>query len=278
MQFKSFLNEMFSDRKRWDEYQDKVPMLKAGVDVLRKITAKGYEALIVGGAVRDIYMGKTPKDIDIATNMPIEQIEKIWKAVDIGKSRDFGIVTIKHKDFDFEVAQFREDGVYLDGRRPESVKIVQNFKSDASRRDFTFNAMGINKDGVIIDHFECRKAINSKIVQTVGNPLDRFEEDRLRMLRVVRLANRFDFKIHNETKQAIKDKAYTITEISPERVRDELIKMASQSGDKFANAILLLDEIGILKIILPEIVKLKDFKHNIEHHPEGAYVRKILSK
>lgn len=108
MQFKSFLNEMFSDRKRWDEYQNKVPMLKAGVDVLRKITAKGYEALIVGGAVRDIYMGKTPKDIDIAGNATIEDIEKIFpKTTAIGTSRDFGIIVIHHQGFEFEYAMFR---------------------------------------------------------------------------------------------------------------------------------------------------------------------------
>ena len=108
MQFKSFLNEMFSDRKRWDEYQNEVPMLKAGIEVITKIESLGYQSYIVGGAVRDIYMGKTPKDIDICGSATIEEIEKIFpKTTAIGTSRDFGIIVVHYQGFEFEYAMFR---------------------------------------------------------------------------------------------------------------------------------------------------------------------------
>jgi tRNA nucleotidyltransferase/poly(A) polymerase len=176
---------------------------------------------------------------------------------------------IKNGGYDFEIAQFRRDGKYTDGRRPDNVEICQDFKSDASRRDFCFNAMAIDKEGNVIDHFDGTKDIKNKVVRTVGNPSDRFVEDKLRMMRAVRFSSKLDFEIEPETKKAIKKHKEEIKDISPERVKDELFKMASQSGDKFAKAILMLDEVGILDIIMPELSKLKDFPHSVTHHPEG---------
>ncbi len=155
------------------------------------------------------------------------------------------------------------------GRHPTSVKFNVPFKTDASRRDLTINAMAVDADGNIIDHFNGRKAIKDKIIKTVGNPNDRFKEDSLRMLRMVRFSSKMGFDIDVDTKQsAIKNKE-GIKDLSPERIKDELVKMASQSGDKFANAITTLDEVGILDIILPEITKLKSFKETQKHHPEA---------
>lgn len=271
MNFKKFLNEEEMDKNRWEQYQTTNSMLAGGVDILKQITNHGYKAFIVGGSVRDIILGKSPKDVDIATNSPISELQKIFpKNYDIGKSKDFGIIAVKHKGHTYEIANFRKDGTYSNGRSPDEVKIVQDFKTDAGRRDFTMNAMGIDAEGHIIDHFDGLKDIKDKIIRTVGNPHDRFKEDNLRMMRVARFSSKLGFKIDKETKKAIEANKEGITKVSPERIREELMKMASQTGDKFADALQILDEVGILKIILPEIVKMKEFEHSKEDHPEGG--------
>jgi len=125
MKFREYLVcEATEQLERWKDYVEGDPMLKAAVKVLKRINSKGYDAYIVGGAVRDLILGDEAHDVDIATNMSIDEISKLYKAIDIGKSRDFGIVTISQDGHRFEVANFREDGKYLDGRRPETVEIV----------------------------------------------------------------------------------------------------------------------------------------------------------
>lgn len=265
--------------EKWREYVNRIPMLKVGVEVLEKLSRYG-DAYIVGGSVRDIIRGAEDniKDIDIATNVPMEVTEKLFKTHDIGKNKDFGIVVIEYKGFDFEVANFRSDGTYSDGRRPESVKIEMSFKEDAKRRDFTINAMAIDSKGNIIDYFDGIKAIQNKILKTVGDPKQRFKEDYLRMLRSFRFASRLGFKIEDKTLNAIKRNAHNITKISQERILKELIKMAQQSGDKFADALIQMNDAGILQYILPEIVQMDAYEHDIQNHPEGAKVRKILKE
>jgi tRNA nucleotidyltransferase/poly(A) polymerase len=256
-------------KQRWDKYVKSDPMIKNAVDILEKINSKGYDAYIVGGAVRDLILGDKPHDIDISTNMPIDELDKMFKTYDIGKSKDFGIVVVNQGGYQYEIAQFRSESDYSDGRHPDKIQIVRDFKTDASRRDLTINAMAIDKDGNIIDHFNGKKAITDKIIKTVGNPYDRFEEDKLRMMRACRFSSKYCFVLDPETKDAIKSKKEGIKDIAIERIKDELIKMASQSGDKFANAILTLDEVGILDIILPELTKLKDFQETLHFHPEA---------
>lgn len=271
MKFNKFvINEETKQLERWNDYVNSVPVLASAVKVLKFITKQGYDAYIVGGAVRDLIIGDNFHDIDIATNMPLDELEKSYKTHDIGKSKDFGIVTITVDGNQFEVANFRSDGVYTDGRRPDTVKIVLNFKDDASRRDFTINSMGIDKDGNIIDYFDGTKDIKNKIIKTVGNPKDRFQEDYLRMMRVARFSARLGFEVEPKTKQAIKDLSHKVSKLAPERIRDEIMKAASQTGDKFAQYIIELDEMGILQILLPEIVKQKGYTHSVEHHPEGG--------
>lgn len=267
---KSFKSIITEDKNRWNEYIKSNKMLAAGVDALKILTKGKYKAYIVGGTVRDIVLGDNPHDVDIATNMPIEEIEKLFKAYDIGKSKDFGIVSVKHNGFDFEVAQFRADGKYLDGRRPESVEIVSDFEGDANRRDFSINAMGIDKDGNIIDFFDGKKDIKNKVIKAVGNPAERFKEDRLRMMRAARFASKLDFEIEKETMDAMVDQAGFIQDIAMERVRDELLKTAGYGGKEFAKMIEILDAAGILKVILPEVVQMKKFEHDPKHHPEGG--------
>jgi tRNA nucleotidyltransferase/poly(A) polymerase len=271
MRLKQFITESEDKeiKQRWDKYVKSDPMIKNAVDILEKINSKGYDAYIVGGAVRDLILGDKPHDIDISTNMPIDELDKMFKTYDIGKSKDFGIVVVNQGGYQYEIAQFRSESDYSDGRHPDKIQIVRDFKTDASRRDLTINAMAIDKDGNIIDHFNGKKAITDKIIKTVGNPYDRFEEDKLRMMRACRFSSKYCFVLDPETKDAIKSKKEGIKDIAIERIKDELIKMASQSGDKFANAILTLDEVGILDIILPELTKLKDFQETLHFHPEA---------
>jgi tRNA nucleotidyltransferase (CCA-adding enzyme) len=266
MRFKEYITE--EKLKDWKQYIKKNSELAVGVKILQKINKAGYKAYIVGGPVRDIILGMQPKDIDIATNMPIKELEKIFKIYDIGKSKDFGIVVAKEGGNDFEIAQFRNDGKYLDGRRPESVKITGSFEDDAGRRDFTINSMGINAKGEIIDYFDGKKDIKNKVLRTVGNPLKRFGEDYLRMMRLARFSSRLGFDIDKKTKKAAQKLSANIQSLSPERIKDELMKSAAQSGDKFAEYIKILDDLKLLKYILPEVMNLKWFRENLQHHPE----------
>jgi len=269
MKFLKYLNEAQNLLKDWESYIRRNKELQAGVAVLKKINKAGYKAYIVGGSVRDIILGNLkPHDVDIATNMPMDELGKMYKTYNIGKSKDFGIVTIKQGGHDFEVAQFRNDGTYTDGRRPESVTITAKFKDDANRRDFTINAMGINAKGEIIDFFNGKGDIKNKVLKTVGDPYKRFGEDYLRMMRLARFASKLDFEVDKTTAKAAQKLAHNITGLAPERIKDELMKSASQSGDKFAQYIKKLDDLKILKHILPEIVNLKWYKENLQHHPE----------
>lgn len=264
-----YLTEARELLKDWQDYIRRNKELKVAVDILQKINKAKYKAYLVGGAVRDIILGNLkPHDIDIASNMPIDELNKMFKTYDIGKSKSFGIVVVKHGGYDFEVAQFRQDGTYLDGRRPESVQITGKFKEDVERRDFTINAMGINAKGEIIDFFNGKGDIKNKVLKTVGDPYKRFGEDYLRMMRLARFAAKLDFEVDKGTAKAAQKLAHNITGLPPERIRDELMKSAAQSGDKFAKYIEMLDKLKLLKYILPEIVNLKWYRENLEHHPE----------
>jgi tRNA nucleotidyltransferase/poly(A) polymerase len=269
MRFTRYLIEAREQLKDWQDYIKRNKELKAAVDVLRKINKKKYKAYIVGGSVRDIVLGNLkPHDVDIATNMPMDELGRMFKTYNIGQSKDFGIVVVKHGGSDFEVAQFRQDGTYADGRRPESVQITGKFKDDVERRDFTINAMGINANGEIVDYFDGKRDIKNKVLRTVGDPFKRFGEDYLRMMRLARFAAKLDFEVDKDTEKAAQKLAHNITGLPPERIKDELIKSASQSGDKFAKYIEILDKLKLLKHILPEIVNLKWYRENLQHHPE----------
>ena len=235
----------------------------------------GGEALIVGGAVRDLLIGKNPHDIDLAGNVNLDKIIKKFHTNDIGKSKDFGIVVISYRDHNFEYALYRSENFSdsSDNRRPDSVNIENSFEKDSSRRDITFNALGLTKEGVIIDYQNGIEDLNNKIVRTVGDAKERFKEDGLRITRILRFAARLGFEIEEKTKQAIVELKDLLENISPERIRDELYKSAS-SGDSLAKFIEHLDDTGILEKVLPEVKALKNKHHAPHHHPEGAYVVK----
>jgi tRNA nucleotidyltransferase (CCA-adding enzyme) len=247
--------------------------INIGVSLLNRIESLGdFEAYIVGGTPRDMIMGQKSDDIDIATNCPMSTLQKSFHTFDIGKSKSFGILSVLYGGKSFEVAQFRSDGDYSDGRRPDSIKVVQDFKEDASRRDFTINSMGMNSKGDILDYCGGISDITNRIIRTVGNPFERFQEDHLRMIRAARFCAMEGFTIEKETRRAIRKLFKLINKIAPERIHGELVKAASKPGPQFAKFILILDDLKLLYQILPEVHAMKYFRHDLNHHPEGPTV------
>ncbi len=199
----------------------------------------------------------------------MDVIEGLFETHNIGKSKDFGIVVVNLEGLSFEVAQFRVDSKESDGRRPNEVRITDSFQEDVKRRDFTINALGLDKDGNVIDFVGGVDDIKRGVIRTVGDPVERFEEDHLRMLRAVRFSSRFNFEIEDETFSAIRTLKEKITNISPERIRAELVKMADNTGSKFAESIKLLDHTKLLEVILPEVKALQDVQESVIYHPEA---------
>ena len=223
--------------------------------IARVLNEKGHSAYLVGGCVRDLLIGKTPKDWDLTTDATPEQIENSFENTFM--NNPYGTVTIVNQNEEkstqwVEVTPYRSEGKYLDGRRPESIKFVKTLEKDLSRRDFTINAIAINpKDFSIKDPFGGLSDMSKSIIVTVGDPEKRFNEDYLRMLRAVRFSCVLNFSIDEKTQKAIQRNAEKISNISLERVRDEIIKICN--SDKPSTGFLKLKETGLLSYILPEI-------------------------
>src|SRR5574341_2191217 len=192
--------------------------------IVQKLRDSGYEALFAGGCVRDMVMGKEPHDFDIATSARPEEVMKLFsRTVPVGAQ--FGVVLVLFDDHQFEVATFRSDAGYADGRRPTEVKFTSS-KEDVLRRDFTVN--GLLYDPMtekVIDYVEGVQDIQKKVIRTIGNAHKRFEEDKLRLLRAVRFATNLDFEIEEETFKALVELGSEIKVVSAERIRDELVKI-----------------------------------------------------
>jgi tRNA nucleotidyltransferase/poly(A) polymerase len=156
------------------------------------------------------------------------------------------------------------------GRKPSMVSFDADLSSDLSRRDITINAMAIDRDGNIIDYFDGLRDVKNKMIRTAGNPLDRFMEDHLRLLRVNRFASKLGFEIHPETKKMAKELAHHVTKLSVERIKEEIFKAAKQQGERFAQYLVYLDEVGLLDLILPEVSRLKGLEQDPQYHPEGS--------
>ena len=272
MNFKRFYVLMETVFKNWQVALSQSEELRVAVELMNKINQAGYEALIVGGSVRDLILGKIPNDFDLTTNANPDQVEKIFgKTIDIGKNKAMGVSVLPYKGFQFEIATYRKD-LYSDngkGLGADKVELTTSFKDDASRRDLTINQIGIDKDGNIIDHHNGLRDIENKIISTVGDPNLRFKEDQIRTMRAVRFASRLGFNIDQKTIDAIKSNASEIKKVASERVLKEIMKMAEQTGDRFASAMVMLKETGLLKEILPELDVMSGFEHTPEHHPEG---------
>lgn len=266
-----YYTEKVVSKINWADYTTNNPELYAAVEVLNAIKHAGYDAYIVGGFVRDLLMDKSSDDIDIASNIPTDKLSTLFDIHDVGKSKDFGVNVITYKGFQFEIANFRED-VYnnlLGGKGADATTVVNDFEADTKRRDFTINSMGIDADGNVTDFHGGIDDISNRRIRTVGNPEDRFKEDRVRMLRGVRFASRLGYDIDPETLNAIKVGSSEIQKVAAERITKELLKMAEQDGGRFADAILTLKDTGMLQHILPEVLKMDEFEHSPEHHPEG---------
>lgn len=229
-------------------------------DILEKFEKKNFEIYIVGGAVRDLLMGKIPKDWDFTTNATPEEILKI-----LGKEayygNKFGTVGIpSNADLDpFEVTTFRTESDYIDARRPEKVNWGKTLEEDLLRRDFTINAMAlkfVNDKQVykIIDLYDGQDDLKKKVIRAVGDPNERFSDDALRMMRAIRIASQLNFRINDKTFEAISINSSLINKISKERIKDELFKILSSSHA--FEGISMLKDSGLMELILPEVYKM----------------------
>ncbi|MGH7815870.1 MAG: CCA tRNA nucleotidyltransferase [Candidatus Binatia bacterium] len=239
---------------------------EGAISIVRRLRRDGYEAYLAGGCVRDMLRGKAPQDYDITTSARPEDIQRLF-ADTIPVGAQFGVILVLVDGQPFEVASFRHDGPYLDGRHPSQVR-YGSLEEDIQRRDFTIN--GMIYDPVadqVIDWVGGRIDLERRSVRAIGNARDRFEEDRLRMIRAVRFAAGLDFDIDRPTFAAIQQLASTVTEISWERIGDEVTRILTEGGAR--RGFELLDESGLLKILLPEIVAMKGTAQSPDYHPEG---------
>ena len=239
---------------------------KNAEEIVRTLTEKGYIAYFAGGCVRDMIMSIEPKDYDITTNAKPEDIKRLFKRT-ILVGEKFGVIVVVKDGINYEVATFRSEIGYKNGRHPDKV-IFTDEKEDVKRRDFTINGLLFDTlENRIIDYVGGKDDINNKIIRTIGNPFERFNEDKLRMMRAVRLAVKFDFDIEENTFNAVKCKGFEISEISKERIRDELVKILTEGAAE--RGIKLLDKAGMLKVILPEVADMKGVEQPKIFHPEG---------
>ncbi|MFN2378492.1 MAG: CCA tRNA nucleotidyltransferase [Candidatus Binatia bacterium] len=236
------------------------------IQIVRRLQEAGHQAVFAGGCVRDTLLGHAPVDYDIATSAVPDDVEALFEhTVPIG--RQFGIVLVPSGGRHFEVATFRKDEGYEDGRRPVAVRFT-DMETDAGRRDFTINAMFEDPvAGRVLDFVEGRRDLEAGIVRAVGNPHERFAEDSLRLLRAVRFSARFGFPIEEATHTAVVAHAASIGRVSAERIGEEVTRMLTEGSAKASFE--LLDATGLLAEVLPEISAMKGCEQTPDSHPEG---------
>jgi poly(A) polymerase len=242
--------------------------------VIRQLRGHGHKAYLVGGCVRDRLLGIQPKDFDVATDARPQQVETYFPgALLVGAH--FGVVRVQEGGAAVEVATFRSEGGYSDGRRPDEVRFESEPALDAQRRDFTIN--GLMEDpltGEIFDYVGGRADLAGKTIRAIGDAGLRFQEDHLRMLRAVRFAARLGFEIEDKTREAIQEQAEFVQTVSAERVRDELVRILTEGGAR--RGLELLDELGLLKQVLPEVKAFQGVEQPPEYHPEGDVWTHVL--
>jgi poly(A) polymerase len=248
---------------------------QAAESVARRLTGAGHQALFAGGCVRDALLGREPDDYDIATSARPEEVLHLFPGSDeVGAH--FGVIILHEGGYQFQVATFRSDGTYLDGRHPDSVTFNSNAEEDAKRRDFTIN--GLFEDpmsGKILDYVGGRKDLEAGILRAIGIPHARFEEDALRLLRALRFAIYTGFKIDPATWEALCADASLLQRVSPERIRDEFDKIITQSSRRLG--VELLVESGLMEFIVPEFLALQGCEQPPQFHPEGdVYVHTLI--
>jgi poly(A) polymerase len=251
------------------------------ISIVRSLQEAGYQAYLVGGCVRDMLLGREPADYDVATDATPDQVMRIFPET-YAVGAKFGVVLVPASSTNaneneiVEVATFRSDIGYSDGRHPDQVRYSEDPREDVERRDFTINGLLLNPiNQEVLDFVGGRKDLESRIIRAIGEPERRFAEDKLRMLRAVRFAARFGYIIEPVTFAAIQKLARQIHQVSRERVRDELTKMLTEGHAR--NAFLLLDQTGLLREVLPEISAMKRIEQPPQFHPEGdVFVHTLL--
>ena len=261
--------------------------LTAAATVIHRLQQAGHAAYLVGGCVRDLLLDRAPKDFDVATSAHPDAVMALFERA-FGVGAHFGVVLVP-VDIDgleivTEVATFRSDGAYSDGRRPDEVRYTDDPERDALRRDFTINGMLLDVDAYLatgdaavaaLDYVGGRADLLAGVVRAIGDPMRRFTEDKLRMLRAVRFAARFGFSIERETFAAIRALAAEISQVSRERMRDELNRMLTEGAA--AEAFRMLEAAGLLEQTLPEVAAMRGVAQPPEWHPEGdVWVHTLL--
>jgi poly(A) polymerase len=233
-------------------------------DVLQR---SGYQALLVGGCVRDLLLGREPADYDVTTDATPDEVTRLFPdSVAVGAQ--FGVILIPREGLKVEVATFRSDIGYSDGRHPDRVVYSKTPQEDVQRRDFTINGLLMRHDsGEVLDFVGGQADLKAGIIRAIGEPIRRFAEDKLRMMRAVRFAARFAFAIEPGTNKAIDQHAPEVRQVSAERLRDELTKLLTEGAPR--RGFELLDQTGLLLQVLPEIHAMKGVSQPPQYHPEG---------
>src|SRR5215469_1007586 len=227
----------------------------------------GHQAYLVGGCVRDLILGREPADYDVTTDARPERVLELFpRGLTVGAR--FGVILVVEDGIQVEVATFRSDIGYTDGRHPDAVAYAKTPQEDVERRDFTINGLLMDPaTNEVLDFVGGRADLQAGIVRAIGEPRRRFEEDKLRMLRGVRFAARFGYEIEPATMAAAKQLAHKVLEVSLERIREELTKILTEG--KARRGFELLDETGLLAVVLPDIVRMKGVEQPPQFHPEG---------
>lgn len=244
--------------------------------IVERLQANGFTTYYAGGCVRDSLLGKTPADYDIATSAPPAEVQALFPRT-IAVGAQFGVICVIEKGVEFQVATFRADGIYIDGRHPADVTFSTP-RQDAERRDFTINGMFYNPvSGETIDFVQGRADLAAGIIRAIGDAGARFHEDRLRMLRAVRFAATLGFEIEEKTWRSLRENASAINAVSAERIREELCRIFLSPNR--VRGFDLLDTSGLMEAVLPEIAALKGCEQPPQFHPEGdvfVHTRKML--
>jgi poly(A) polymerase len=244
-----------------------MPSRELANSVCDTLQSRSYQAFLVGGCVRDLLLGREPADYDVSTDATPQEVQRLFPA-SLAVGAQFGVVLVRQGSEKVEVATFRKDVGYSDGRHPDQVIYTTTAKEDVSRRDFTLNGLLMRHDtNEVLDYVGGQADLFAGIIRAIGEPDRRFTEDKLRMLRAIRFAARFDYVIEPVTFAAIRAHAAEIRFVSAERIQEELSKILTEGAAR--RGFELLDDTGLLQQLLPEITGLKDVAQPAEFHPEG---------
>ncbi len=272
---------------------------EAAAQIVARLRAAGHQAWFVGGCVRDLLLGREPKDFDVATSAPPQQVLTLFERT-FSVGAHFGVVLVSSETSDHpgeeiltEVATFRSDGAYSDGRRPDAVRFSTSPQEDVRRRDFTINGLLLDPEALaetrmtgkthtadslkdaVLDFVGGVEDLHAGVIRAIGDPAERFAEDKLRMLRAVRFAARLAFELEPATARAIRQLAPAVSQVSRERVREELTRMLTEGHA--GRAFTLLDQTGLLSQVLPEVARMKGVAQPPQYHPEGdVWVHTLL--